>query len=156
MSKIIRIPSDALIVVCDAHKALFLTNTGAVAAPHLEIESHLDAALTATATEDSDRPGRRFDGGAAAAMGGARSAMESTDLAARQAEAFAEDVVAAMARRHDRHPVSALTLVAPPTFLGLLRRRLPERLKAQITAELDKDLAEMPLPQLQKVLLASL
>ncbi len=153
MSKIIRIPKDALIVVCDAQKALFLTNRGAVAEPRLEIESHLDAADLPRTTEESDRPGRRFDGGAA---GVSRSAMESTDVGARQAEAFADAVVGAMARRHARHPINELTLAAPPSFLGLLRRALPEDLKTQVTAELDKELAEMPVPEIQKVLLKSL
>lgn len=153
MSKIVRIPHDALIVVCDAHKALFLKNAGAIAEPQLQIEESFEYAREDIAMEDSDRPGRRFDG---SASGGARSAMETSDFETRQAETFADKVLSAVARRHEQQPIGGLILAAPPAFLGILRRKMPENLKQRITAELDKDLAEMPVSELQKVLLKSL
>ncbi len=156
MSKIVRIPEDVVVLVCDARKALLLRNAGAVAQPELQIEASLEYEPDEDAPGISARPGRRFDGGAAAASGGPRSAMETPDLDAKQAESFAEVIVAALIRRQKKAPIGGLILAAPPAFLGVLRQKMSDNLGKLIREEVDKELAEMPLPDIQRVLLKSL
>lgn len=96
----------------------------------------------------SDRPGRVFDHapaligrrGAVAhhATGGERDPrrVEATRFAHRVAHALDEQ------RRHDRF--DRLIVMAPPTFLGLLREAMPAAVHALLTAEIGKDLVHEP------------
>ncbi len=96
----------------------------------------------------SDRPGRVFDH--APAAGGRRGAVahhstggernprkvEARRFARRIAEALEEE------RRRDRY--DRLVVMAPPTFLGLLRDEIPAAVHALMTAEIGKDLVHEP------------
>lgn len=156
MSDIVRIPSDLTIVVCDAKKALFLKNAGPAAQPDLQIDETIENEVDEAGAGVAAPPGRRFDGGAAAMAGGARSAMEFPDTERKRNEEFAETIVAALVRRHAAGDFRSLVLVAPPAFLGGLRRKMNHDLEKLVRAEIPKELAEMPLPDIRKVLLGSL
>jgi protein required for attachment to host cells len=156
MTNIVRIPHDHAILVCDSHKALILVNDGAVAQPELIVETHFEIEEDEMVSVQTDRPGRRFDGNAAATMHGQRSAMEMPDLARRQAEGFADRLLKYLTHRQSRDPFRGVVLVAPPAFLGILRDRMDDDLGRIVVEEIAKDLVEMPLPKLQKVLLGSL
>ena len=153
MSKIVRIPEDQLILVCNSRKAVFLKNAGQMAQPELQVEAYAEFDWDTEERMNSDRPGRRFDGGAAASAGGARSAMEAPDLAAKKAEVAAERVVDALTDRHRKSPISGLLVVAPPAVLGVLRQKITDELRGLVAGEVAKDLAEMPVPDIQKALL---
>lgn len=156
MSNIVRIPEGVAILVCDAKKALILSNAGAVAQPELHVEESFESDLAGALAGNSAPPGRRFDGGAAAVAGGSRSAMEAPDPEAKRAELFAERIVAALARRHRRTPIKGVLLVAPPSFLGVLRQKMSADLRKLIQGEVAKELTDMPVSEIQKVLLKSL
>lgn len=156
MSKIIRIPEDVVVLVCDSTKALFLRNIGAVAQPKLHIEESIERPRDEDETGNSARPGRRYDGGAAAVSGSSRSAMEIADTEAKYAETFAEKVVSVLDKRHHESPMGGLIIAAPPSFLGVLRRKMNDNLQQLIRNEVAKELAEMPTSEIQKVLLNSL
>ncbi|WP_170611151.1 baeRF12 domain-containing protein [Ruegeria arenilitoris] len=156
MSKILRVPEDVVVLVCDSKKALLLKNTGAVAQPVLQIEKSIERPKHAGEVGNPDRPGRRFDGGAAAVSGSSRSAMEATDVEAKRAEAFAVSIVSALGERHRKNPIGGLIIAAPPNFLGILRQNMDHDLRQLIRDEVAKELAEMPLSEIQKGLLNSL
>ena len=156
MTKIVRIPHTYAILVCDSHKALILVNDGAVARPELIVETHFEIGEDEMVSVQTDRPGRRFDGNAAAAMHGQRSMMEMPDTARKLAEGFADRLLQYLTHRQSRDPFGGIVLVAPPTFLGILRDRMDDDLGRIVVEEIAKDLVEMPLPKLQKVLLGSL
>ncbi len=156
MSKIVRIPEDQLILVCNSRKAVFLKNAGHVAQPELQVDAYAEFDWDAEERMDSDRPGRRFDGGAAASAGGGRSAMEAPDLAAKKAEVAAEKIVDALAERHRKSPIGGLLVVSPPAVLGVLRQKITDELRGLVVGEVAKDLAEMPVPDIQKALLKAL
>ena len=142
MSKIIRIPDDVAILVCDAQKALIMKNTGAVANANLQISETLT-----NETEDSDTgfespPGRRFDGGAAAISGGARSKMEVPDVETKRAEEFAERIVSHIAQRVRSTPIQGIVLAAPPSFLGVLRKKMTDEFRALVRSEIAKEMTE--------------
>lgn len=156
MSKIVRIPEDHLFLVCSPRKAMWLKNAGPVAQPDLQIDDHVEFDWDKNERMNSDRAGRRFDGGAAAVSGGQRSAMELPDLEARHAEESAEKIVEMLTDRHHREPFSGLYIAAPPAFLGVLRQKITDELRGRIVGEIAKDLVEMPISDVQKSLLKAL
>ena len=156
MPNIVRLPKDVIILVCDANKALLLKNAGAVAQPELQVDAHLQPPPQDDAVYNGGSPGRRFDGGSAAITGTSRSAMEATDPKAKHADAFAGHLVSTLNDRHQSTPIGGLIIVAPPSFLGMIRQKMNEDLRELIRDEVAKDLAEMPVSEIQKVLLKNL
>jgi protein required for attachment to host cells len=156
LPNIVRIPKDVTILVCDATKALLLRNAGDVAQPELQVDAHLQSPPRDDAVDNGGSPGRRFDGGSAAITGTSRSAMEAADPEAKQAEAFAGNLVSTLNNRHQSTPIGGLIIVAPPSFLGMIRQKMNEDLRELIRGEVAKDLAEMPVSEIQKVLLKNL
>jgi protein required for attachment to host cells len=82
----------------------------------------------------SDQPGRVKQSRSAA-----RPAMESTPHKKVEADRFARELADALERGLDEGAYDRLILVAPPEFLGRLRRQLGERVSARIVAEVEKD-----------------
>ena len=156
MPSIVRIPKDVIILVCDTNKALLLRNVGAVAQPELQVDAHLQPPEGTSEAENGIRPGRRFDGGSAAISGTSRSAMEATDPKTKHADAFAGHLVSTLNDRHQNTLIGGLIIVAPPSFLGMIRQKMNEDLHKLIRDEVAKDLAEMPVSEIQKILLRNL
>lgn len=156
MSKIVRIPEHHLILVCNARKAVFLKNAGHLAQPELQVDSHFDFGWIKEDQLSSDRAGRRFDGGAAGRSGGSRSAMELPDLEAKHSEDVAEQIFKALAERYQKSPFSGLLIVAPPSLLGVLRQKMNRELRDLVVDEIGKDLAEMPVHDIQNSLLKAI
>jgi protein required for attachment to host cells len=154
MTGLDKLPRDALTLICDARKALFLRNIGTPFAPVLEVEEVLEAPENPpNHVQEADRPGRRIDRTAAGAGSGPRSAMEPADPHARAEERFARDVAARLEARDRRAAIDALVIAAPAPFLGDLRRRLPARLRAAVLGEIPKDLTPLPLAEMAERLL---
>jgi protein required for attachment to host cells len=85
----------------------------------------------------ADRPGRAFD-----RAGQGRHAMESRHTSREhESEIFARELGAFLDRGHDRGTYGELVLVAPPGFLGVLRRVLSERVRGCVVATVAKNLA---------------
>lgn len=144
----IKIPTNALIVVCDARKALVFANAGDEELPDLRIVETIDAEPNpATAEQGTDRPGRLADAG-----GQHRSAVEQTDWHARSEAAFAGEIADRLEERRRSGNLERLILVAPPKMLGDLRNHLPPQLSEKIVEEIDKDFVNLPTDQIEKAL----
>ncbi len=142
-----KIPRHAIIVVCDASKALLLTNQGDDDLPDLRIVDTLEAGPNPmNAEQGTDRPGR-------AAMGSHRSAMDETDWHRKGEADFAVRVAEWTAGQHRRRPGAAIIVAAPPQMLGDLRGKLPAEVSASIVDEIAKDLVKLPTDQLERALL---
>jgi len=70
-----KIPRNALVIVGDGRKALFLRNTGDALSLHLTTEKVFEHVNPMTQEQGSDRPGRV----STAALPGRKSAVETTD-----------------------------------------------------------------------------
>ena len=140
MTKLDRLPPEMLILICDSRKALLLRNSGSAIRPKLDVLDHLEDG--GEANEMSDRPGRRYDGGAGSAPFRPKSAMEMPDLARQSAIAFAEKLIDHLERLQKSEPVDEMLIAAPPAFLGILRERMPPGLAQLVTAEVPKHLTE--------------
>ncbi|MGI9499593.1 MAG: host attachment protein [Geminicoccaceae bacterium] len=92
----------------------------------------------------ADRPGRSFDRG-----GEGRHSMEPrTDPRDVEQERFAREVSAALEQADRRERFDRLILVAPPTFMGLLRGILPPNLANKFGGELTKNLTKVAIRDL--------
>jgi protein required for attachment to host cells len=84
----------------------------------------------------SDLPGRAFD-----RMGDARHAMgQQVGPKDHEAELFAHQLINEMDRGRRSNEFAHLSLVAPPEFLGLLRKQCSPALGQLISDEVDKNL----------------
>ncbi len=84
----------------------------------------------------SDLPGRAFD-----RMGDARHAMgQPVDPKDHEAELFAHQLINEVDRGRTSNEFSHLCLVAPPEFLGLLRKQCGSALEQLISDEVGKNL----------------
>lgn len=88
---------------------------------------------------DSDRPGRAFD-----SRGEGRHAMvRSVDPRAQGAMDFARRIAERLEQGRTGGAFEGVVLVAPPAFLGLLRKSFGEPLRKRIVREINKDLVNL-------------
>lgn len=127
------------VVVADASRArLFRAETPR--GPLVELE---DAVHSASRLQDhellSDRGGRAVD-----TQGHHRHGMEApTDPHDQEAQRFAHELAERLHVHHNAHDFDGLVLVAPPRFLGFLRKALDEQVAKQVLASLDRDLTRV-------------
>lgn len=87
---------------------------------------------------NSDRPGRAFD-----RLGRGRHAMSPEETARQHGLlTFAHDIAQHLAKGHSAGRFSQLVLIAEPSLLGLLRRKLSAPLKRSLCFEVPKNPAD--------------
>lgn len=95
---------------------------------------------------NTDKPGRGFS-----SAGGHRSAMEpKTDPAQHREAEFVRSVANVLDEKAKAGAFDRLVIAAAPIALGNLRKVLSDHVKKTVVAELDKDLTNLPTPQLDK------
>lgn len=141
------IPHQALVVVGDGEKALFLRNAGNPRKLKLEVENVFGHDNPATHEQGTDKPGRTVS-----STGTARSAMEETDWHRLGEERFAAEIAAMLYRLAHANKYEALVIVAPPKVLGNLRKALHREVIERITAEIPKELTSHTVPDIQRLL----
>ena len=125
-----------LVVVADSGRARIygLEKKGK---PMLELADLIHAEARLHARElVSDRPGRTFD-----SRGSGRHAKEaSSPLKEQEATKFAQQISAYIDTERNKHNFNNLVLVAPPEFLGILRKALSRESGKLISRQIDKNL----------------
>jgi protein required for attachment to host cells len=143
-----RIPSQALILVCDGRKALFLRNMGDATLPDLRVISVFkDKANPPTALQGTDRPGRTFG-----RASGRHSAYAQTDWHTLEEEHFAHEIILALENLNMNGEIDHLVLVAPPKTLAELRAAMPRSIHEKILEEVHKDLTKHPVHEIERLL----
>ena len=144
-----RIAHDALVLVADGRKSLFLRNEGDAEFVNLVVEDQRAHADLKDGDMKSDAPGRSF-----ASVGSRRSAIEETDYHQQEEDRFAAVTAALLSKRAKANAFEELIIVAPPRTLGELRQHYDKAVEAKIVAEVDKDLVNHPIDKLEGVLKA--
>jgi protein required for attachment to host cells len=147
MSKI-KIGAGAWIVVCDGRKALILENLGDRMFPNLhtkEVHEHPDLSTHAQGT---DAPGSVHP-----SIGGARSSIEQTDWHDESERAFLRALADRLNVAVTTGETTALTIVASPRALGMIRPDYSDAVRKAVHSEVGKDLVRMPIHQIEKQLL---
>lgn len=134
------------ILIADGTQARVLENTGP--GKGLATVKGLDWSIEPLQSQDinSDRPGRGFS-----SAGSARSAMEpKTDPAQHREAEFVRSVADVLDRKARDGAFDRLVIAAAPLALGNLRKVMSDHVKKTIVAELDKDLTNLPTPNIDK------
>ena len=145
------LPHNAIVVVADGAKALFLRNEGDERVANLKTELVLRDENPPTHEQGTARPGH------AGKIPGTqrRSGMEATDWHDIEEHRFARRVAAAVNDLVRTKNVKALVIAAPPRTLAELRRSFHDAVRQCIVKELHKDLTKHSVANIEKQVLSS-
>jgi protein required for attachment to host cells len=145
----LRVPHNALVLVGDGQKALFLRNKGNARHVALVVEQILERDNPPTREQGSDRPGR-----ASASVGVARSALEEADWHHIVKERFAAELAQALYRHAHANHFEKFVIIAPPKVMGDLRRAFHAEVAERIVAEIPKELTSHPVAEIERLIAA--
>lgn len=143
-----KLPTEAWVMILDGEKYILLRNHGDEDILDLRVITHAEADNPPTREQAADRPGRMNDAGAQ----GAKSAVQETDWHALEKERFARDVTNRLRDWAMRNRFEKLVIVADPSSLGAMRPHYHKTVSDRIVAEIDKDLTNLPMDEIEKVL----
>jgi protein required for attachment to host cells len=145
----IKVGTGDWIVVCDGRKALILENLGDRMFPNLhtkEVREHPDSS---TREQGTDAPGSVRQ-----SVGSARSSIEQTDWHDESERAFLKELADRLDLAVTTGETSALTIVASPRALGMIRVDYSDAVRKAVHGEIGKDLVKMPVHEIEKHLLS--
>ncbi len=166
---------NAVVLVADGRKMLFLRNQGDALAPNLTVEhaqehpnpknsdQKTDAAGGARSTQSgAGAPGvaqggsnHAGGGGGGAQFAPSRGSMAETDFHQLEEDRFAAEAADMLKRRALANEFEQLIIIAPPRTLGELRKHYHKEVSSRLTGELDKDLTGHPIPEIEKAIAAA-
>ena len=144
-----QIPHDSVVLVADGRKSLFFRNEGDGENPNLIVEEKEVQDNPAHHEQASDTAGMSMR-----TMDGRGGSMEEVDFHQQEEDRFAAATAATLEARALRNDYDALIVVAPPRTLGELRKHYHKEVEKRLVAEVPKDLVNMPLPEIEKILQA--
>lgn len=137
---------DTLIMALDGARMSLFRNRGNVRQPSLELLAEERRITPSTAELGDDQPGRAFQ-----SSGNMRGTYEATDLHQLVEDAFTREMaemLTALMKDDDAKGI----LIAPAHVLGLMRKYLPDDIRQQLIAEIDKDYAGRPATEIAELL----
>jgi protein required for attachment to host cells len=143
------ISHNALVLIGDGQRALFLRNRGSAQRVRLEVEQILEQDNPATREQGTDRPGRSIAG-----VGSARSAMEEADWHHIAKERFAGEIADALYRYAHDNRFDNLVVVAPAKILGNLRKAFHAEVRDRVKGEIAKELTSHPIAEIERLVAA--
>ncbi|HEX8654939.1 MAG TPA: host attachment family protein [Allosphingosinicella sp.] len=143
-----RLPHNSFVIVADGEKMLFFRNEGDSDYPQLIVERNREHEAPANIDLKTDEAGSRHG------VGPGRSAYEETDFHQLEKDRFAHDTAEMLKRLALRNEYEQLVVVAPPKTLGELRKHYHKEVEKRLAAEIPKDLTNMPVRDIERVLLA--
>lgn len=133
-----------LIVIANGSKAKFFTNEGPGKGLLARPEFNIDAETLHARDIQADKPGRTFD-----RTGNQRHAMEySSDPQDTEMSLFAKKITARVEGAFHDSKFDRIIIASSPHMLADLRKFIPPSLHSSIYAEIDKDLTQIPEPEL--------
>jgi len=137
------------VVVCDGRKALILENIGDSMFPNLHTKEVYEHASERTSAQGTDAPGSLQQ-----SLGQARSSIEQTDWHEQAERAFLKQLADRLHHAVLGGETKALTMVASPRALGMIRADYSEAVRKVLHGEVHKDLIKLPVYEIEKQLLA--
>jgi protein required for attachment to host cells len=135
---------------CATGEALILENLGDEMFPNLHTREVHEQPNPATSAQGTDAPGRLH-----AAAGGTHSSVEQTDWHDEAERAFLRSLADRLDAAVSAGETSALTMVASPRALGMIRADYSDVVRKALQGEVDKDLVKLPVYEIEKQLLMS-
>ena len=142
----INVPHKTWIVLADGEKALFLRNDGDAKFPDFNVVQKEEQENPPSREQGASRPGRFNDG-----PNVHRSAVDDTDWHRLGKERFAKEIADILYKKAHANDYEKLVIVAAPFILGELRKELHKEVSDRLIATYDKDLTNVPLDQVEKM-----
>ena len=142
------LPHQALVLVADGRKLLFLRNHGD---ENADRPAHRGARLARRpqGPRDQDRRGRDAPSRASATAGRRWTRPISTS---RRKTAGPRTPPTSSRSARSRNDFEALAIIAPPKTLGVLRKELHKEVERRIVATLNKEMTDRPIPDIEDLL----
>jgi protein required for attachment to host cells len=141
------LPHNALVLVADGTKCLFLRNRGDQNQIDLRTESH-DARQDRKDREiKTDAPGTMKQ-----SFGSGRPAYDETDFQQQEEDRWVKDAADELKKRALRNDFDALAVIAPPKALGYLKKCLHKEVQRRIVLTINKEMTDRPIPDIEELL----
>lgn len=142
------LPHQALVLVTDGRKSLFLRNNGDEKQIDLRTEAHDEREDRKDSDIKTDAPGTI---GQSAGYSG-RVAYEETDFHQLEEDNWVKDVAGQLRTRALRNDFDALAIIAPPKALGVLRKELHKEVEKRVVVTLNKEMTDRPVADIEDLL----
>jgi protein required for attachment to host cells len=133
------------VVVCDGRKAIILENIGDEKFPNLRTKEAFDHPDLPTHELGTSPPGRAFQ-----SVGYRRSSVSQTDWHDETERAFLKDLAERLNAAVEAGETKAVTIVAPPRALGMIRPAYSSALRHAIVREVAKDLVKRSVDEIER------
>jgi protein required for attachment to host cells len=141
------LPHNALVLVADGTKVLFLRNHGD--------ENHIDL-RTESHDARQDRKERYFrtdaPGTVKQSFGFGHSTYEETDFKQQEEDRWIKEAAEELKKRALRGDFDALAIVAPPKALGVLKKCLHSEVEKRLVCTVNKEMSGRPIPDIEALL----
>ena len=141
------LPHNALVLVADGTKALFLRNHGDQNQIDLRTEAHDQRQDRKDREIKTDAPGTTKQ-----SFGSGRPAYEETDFHQQEEDRWIKEAAEELKTRALRNDFDALAIVAPPKALGLLKKCLHKEVQKRIVVTLNTEMTDRPIPDIEELL----
>jgi len=141
------LPNQALVLVADGKKMLFLRNHGDEELIDLRTEAHDERQDRKDRDIKSDAPGTVQQ-----SSGYGRSTYEETDFHQLDEDRWAKDAADELKKRALRNDFDALAIIAPPKVLGVLRKELHKEVERRLVLTLNKEMTDRPISDIEELL----
>jgi protein required for attachment to host cells len=141
------LPNQALVLVLDGRKMLFVRNHGDEAQIDLRTEAHDQREDFKDSELKTDAPGAQQQ-----SAGYGRSAMEETDFHQQDEDNWVKDAAEELKKRALANDFEALAIVAPPKALGVLRKELHKEVERRIVCTINKEMSGRPIPDIEALI----
>ena len=142
------LPNQALVLVADGKKMLFLRNHGDQNQIDLRTEAHDCREDRKDSDIKTDAPGAI---GQSAGYSG-RVAYEETDFHQQEEDLWVKDAAEELKKRALRNDFDSLVIVVPPKALGVLRKELHKEVERRILFTINKEMTDRPIADIEDLL----
>ena len=141
------LPNNALVLVADGTKVLFLRNHGDENQIDLRTEAHDHREDRKDSEIKTDAPGSTQQSG-----GYGRSTYEEPDFHQQEEDRWIKDAADELRARALPNDFEALAIVPPPNALGTLRKELHKEVERRIVCSVNKEMSGRPIPDIEALL----
>ena len=141
------LPNNALVLVADGTKVLFLRNHGDENQIDLRTEAHDQREDRKDREIKTDAPGTTKQ-----SAGYGRSTYEEPDFQQQEEDRWIKDAAEDLKARALRNDFDALAIVAPPKALGILKKSLHKEVEKRVICTVNKEMSGRPIPDIEALL----
>jgi protein required for attachment to host cells len=139
--------NNALVLVADGKKMLFLRNRGDENQIDLRIEAHGVQEEHKDRDLKTDAPGTMKQ-----SFGYGRPAYQETDFHQQEEDRWIKDAAEELKKRALRNDFDALAIIAPPKALGVLKKCLHKEVQKRIVCTINKEMSGRTVPDIEALL----